>query len=90
MKVKVDPDLCGTTGQCVLTLPGIFRQRDEDGIAEAYTGEVPEALREKVLLAASQCPVAAIQILDDDESERPPLIRGEEVIDGQRQGAPDE
>lgn len=74
----------------MLTLPGMFWQRDEDGIAEAHSGEVPEALREKVLLAASQCPVAAIQILDDDETALPPYIREEESIDVQKQGAPDE
>ncbi|EOS95357.1 ferredoxin [Erwinia tracheiphila] len=89
MKLKVNPDLCGTTGQCVLTLPGMFRQRDEDGIAEAYTGEVPEELRKKVLLAASQCPVAAIHILDDDETEQPLGIHEEDIIDVQRQGVPD-
>ncbi|AXW86459.1 short-chain dehydrogenase [Lonsdalea britannica] len=86
MKVKVNPDLCGTTGQCVLTLPGMFWQRDKDGIAEAHSGDVPEALREKVLLAASQCPVAAIEILDDERG-RPPLIH-EQVIDVQNKERP--
>lgn len=73
----------------MLTLPGMFRQRDEDGIAEAYTGEVPEELRKKVLLAVSQCPVAAIHILDDDETEQPLGIHEEDIIDVQRQGVPD-
>ncbi|NWL44067.1 ferredoxin, partial [Bradyrhizobium elkanii] len=34
MRVVVDQDLCGTSGQCVLTLPGTFRQREPDGVAE--------------------------------------------------------
>jgi ferredoxin len=65
MRVVVDQTLCGTTGQCVLTLPGIFRQRDLDGVAEVCVATVPQALREQVQRAASQCPVAAIHIVED-------------------------
>jgi ferredoxin len=32
MKVTVDQDKCIASGQCVLTAPDVFDQRDEDGI----------------------------------------------------------
>ncbi|WEX91829.1 ferredoxin (plasmid) [Sinorhizobium garamanticum] len=71
MRVVVDQDLCGTTGQCVLTLPGTFRQREPDGVAEVCVATVPQALHAAVRLAASQCPVAAIRVIEsgagDDE-----------------------
>ncbi|MER8917390.1 ferredoxin [Mesorhizobium sp. M0761] len=66
MRVVVDQDLCGTTGQCVLTLPGTFRQREPDGVAEVCVATVPQALHDAVRLAANQCPVAAIRVIESD------------------------
>ncbi len=64
MHAVVDQALCGTTGQCMLTLPEVFRQREPDGIAEVCLSPVPQALHAAVRLAASQCPVAAIRIVE--------------------------
>lgn len=64
MRVVVDHALCATTGQCALTLPGVFRQREPDGVAEVSVAEVPPALHAAARLAASQCPVAAIRIIE--------------------------
>lgn len=69
MRVVVDQDLCGTTGQCVLTLPGTFRQREPDGVAEVCVATIPQALHAGVRLAASQCPVAAIRVIESDASD---------------------
>nr|WP_234834112.1 ferredoxin [Sinorhizobium meliloti] len=69
MRVVVDQDLCGTTGQCVLTLPGTFRQRERDGVAEVCVATIPQALHAGVRLAASQCPVAAIRVIESDASD---------------------
>ena len=64
MRVVVDQALCATTGQCALTLPGVFRQREPDGVAEVCVSEVPLALHAAARLAASQCPVAAIRVIE--------------------------
>ncbi|MUT27360.1 MULTISPECIES: ferredoxin [Mesorhizobium] len=69
MRVVVDQDLCGTTGQCALTLPGIFRQRELDGVAEMCMATVPQALHAAVRLAASQCPVAAIRVIESEAGD---------------------
>ncbi|MCP3405579.1 ferredoxin [Bradyrhizobium sp. CCGB01] len=66
MRVVVDQHLCGTFGQCALTLPTTFRQREPDGIAEVCVATVPQALHAAVRLAASQCPVAAIRLIESD------------------------
>nr|WP_235884943.1 MULTISPECIES: ferredoxin [Bradyrhizobium] len=69
MCVVVDQDLCGTSGQCVLTLPGTFRQREPDGVAEVCGATVPQALHAAVRLAASQCPVAAIRVIESEAGD---------------------
>ncbi|MDV4183493.1 ferredoxin [Rhizobium brockwellii] len=69
MRVVVNQDLCATTGQCVLTLPGAFRQREADGVAEVCVATVPQALHPAVRLAASQCPVAAIRVIDSNAGD---------------------
>ncbi|APO70439.1 4Fe-4S ferredoxin-type protein (plasmid) [Rhizobium gallicum] len=74
MRVVIDQDLCGTTWQCVLTLPGTFRQREPDGVAEVCLATVPEALHDAVRLAASQCPVAAIRVIESDAGYGEPAI----------------
>nr|WP_246726088.1 ferredoxin [Rhizobium laguerreae] len=69
MRVVVNQDLCATTGQCVLTLPGAFRQREADGVAEVCVATVPQALHAALRLAASQCPVAAIRVIDSNAGD---------------------
>ncbi|AVA23981.1 ferredoxin [Rhizobium sp. NXC24] len=70
MRVVVDQDLCGTTGQCALMLPVTFRQREPDGVAQVCVATVPQALHAAVRLAASQCPVAAIRVIESDAGDR--------------------
>lgn len=69
MRVVVDQDLCRTFGQCALTLPSTFRQREPDGVAEVCVATVPQALYAAVRLAVSQCPVAAIRVIESDAGD---------------------
>ena len=55
----------------MLTLPLIFRQREPDGIAEVCVAIVPQALHAAVCLAASQCLVAAIRVIEGDAGDDP-------------------
>ncbi|MFI7386416.1 ferredoxin [Streptomyces sp. NPDC049813] len=58
--VEVDTEVCVGAGQCVLAAPGVFDQRDEDGIvtllSPAPSREAGDAVREAVQL----CPAGAI------------------------------
>ncbi|KAA3451653.1 3Fe-4S ferredoxin [Mesorhizobium sp. SARCC-RB16n] len=92
MRVVVDQDLCGTTGQCVLTLPGTFRQRQPDGVAEVCAATVPQALHAAVRLAASQCPVAAIRVIESDAADdgRASLDPGPSPAEVERHAANDQ
>jgi ferredoxin len=65
MKVIIDQDRCIGAGQCVLSAPDVFDQRDEDGIVVLLKENPPEELHEDVRQAARVCPALAIHL---DES----------------------
>ncbi|MHA6803973.1 ferredoxin [Salinifilum ghardaiensis] len=64
MKVSIDEDKCVGAGQCVLTAPEIYDQRDEDGVAFPIVAEPEEHHRAEVEESARVCPAAAIRIED--------------------------
>ena len=65
MRIEIDEDLCIGAGQCVMTAPEVFDQREEDGVAVVLEG-TPAAGREGPARdAAAICPASAITIHDD-------------------------
>jgi ferredoxin len=62
MRVTVDQDKCVASGQCVLTAPDVFDQRDEDGIVVLLTPDPPAELAAAVRQAAMVCPALAITV----------------------------
>ncbi|MFC0628463.1 ferredoxin [Kribbella deserti] len=63
MDLTIDQDVCVGAGQCVMTAPEVFDQRDLDGVAfvlnEPDAGQY-DAIREAAML----CPSQAIQLRD--------------------------
>ena len=60
-KVRVDEHKCIGAGQCVLTAPEIFDQRD-DGIVILLDATPPPQLHGAARKAAKLCPALAITI----------------------------
>jgi ferredoxin len=61
MQVKVDFDVCASTGSCMQVSPEVFEVRS-DGYLYILQENPPEDLWDKVRQAADLCPTAAITI----------------------------
>nr|WP_197688193.1 MULTISPECIES: ferredoxin [unclassified Actinoplanes] len=63
-RVQLDEPRCIAAGQCVMTAPDVFDQRDEDGVAiileETPAPEHLDAVRDAVAI----CPAAALHLID--------------------------
>lgn len=61
MRAEVNQTGCIACGLCADTCPEVFRMGD-DGLAEAYCGEIDDADERKAKEAAENCPVSVISI----------------------------
>lgn len=62
MKVTVDSEKCCAGGNCVMTVPEVFDQRDSDGTVVLLTDAPPAELGDAVREAAGMCPSACITV----------------------------
>jgi ferredoxin len=60
--VSVDEDKCCASGLCVLAVPQVFDQQDENGIVILLRPDPPQERRAEVRRAAGFCPASAIRI----------------------------
>jgi ferredoxin len=69
MKVIVDQNKCVASGQCVLTAPEVFDQREEDGIVVLLAENPPEGLADDVRQAVALCPAQAIWVEEQGDEQ---------------------
>lgn len=62
MRLIVDTEVCVGAGQCTLTAPEIFDQRDDDGTVILLQPEPPADLHDAARKAATLCPTQAIRV----------------------------
>lgn len=67
LRLKVNQDVCVGAGLCVLTLPEVFDQRDEDGVVALRTSEPPASAYDQVMSAVRKCPSRAISVESIEE-----------------------
>lgn len=63
MIAKVDPEICIGCTLCVATCPEVFKMQGDKAVS--YVKEVPIEMREQCRTAASDCPVTAIEIIEN-------------------------
>ena len=63
MKVKLDRDLCTGIGNCVVIAPSVFKLDEK---RKAVVLNANSADKDTLLEAASNCPMEAITIEDDN------------------------
>lgn len=62
MKIVLEQDKCVGSGQCVMTAPEVFDQREDDGVAFVANEDPSGDQHENVQHAADVCPALAIRI----------------------------
>lgn len=62
MRIRIDPQRCIGSGQCVRAVPGVFDQREEDGIVMLLDETPSMALMQQVRKAVRLCPSQSIKI----------------------------
>ncbi|MEO3757341.1 ferredoxin [Mycobacterium sp. B14F4] len=63
MRVEVDLDKCTGHGICESIAEDVFEVTD-DGIVAIHDSERPESDRERMRQAVTQCPAAALRLVD--------------------------
>lgn len=63
MRILVHLDACCGAGQCVLTAPEVFDQRESDATVVLLRVEPPPRLHSAVEAAADLCPNSVIEVL---------------------------
>jgi ferredoxin len=63
MKVEVDLDKCTGHGICESIADDVFEVQD-DGSVRIHDAERPEADRDRMRQAVTQCPAAALRLVD--------------------------
>jgi ferredoxin len=69
MKVIVDQNKCVASGQCVLSTPEVFDQREEDGTVVLRTDTPPQGLEDDVRQAVALCPAQAIWVEEQEDEQ---------------------
>ncbi len=62
MKITIDEAKCVGAGQCVLSAPEVFDQRDDDGVVVLLDSAPPESEHDNARTAAQLCPAAVIDV----------------------------
>jgi ferredoxin len=62
VNVIVEEGKCVGSGQCVLVAPGVFDQRDSDGVVVLLDATPPESVWANVREAVILCPAAVVRI----------------------------
>ncbi|MEV0849819.1 ferredoxin [Streptomyces sp. NPDC049954] len=62
MHITVDTEKCCGSGQCVLSAPAVFDQRDEDGVVVLLDERPAEEEHAASEEAAQVCPAGAITL----------------------------
>jgi ferredoxin len=62
MRTRVDPERCQSHGICVVTAPGVFELRDEDGKAYAVSDTLAPDEFDAARAAEASCPELAIAL----------------------------
>ncbi|HWG14315.1 MAG TPA: ferredoxin [Streptosporangiaceae bacterium] len=62
--ISADESRCCGSGNCALTVPEVFDQRDEDGVVTVLDPVPPPEQHERVRIAVERCPTSALSLAE--------------------------
>lgn len=62
MRIRVEPGRCAASGLCVILVPEVFDQAEEDGTVLLRMSQVGAVLHDRITAAAARCPSGAITV----------------------------
>lgn len=65
MRIEIDEQTCIGAGQCVMSAPEVFDQRDEDAVVVLLLEDPPAEHHAAAGEAAQVCPSGAITVHDE-------------------------
>ena len=65
MKITLHRERCVSAGLCVLRVPDVFDQSEDDGAVVLLPGIPAGELEDEILAAARICPTRAIEVADE-------------------------
>jgi ferredoxin len=68
VEVAADRDVCIGSGNCVLTVPAVFDQDDDEGLVVLLTTDVAPQDADAVRQAVARCPSGALRLADGQEA----------------------
>ncbi|WP_328349698.1 ferredoxin [Mycobacterium sp. NBC_00419] len=66
MRIEVDPGKCTGHGICETIAEDVFEVGD-DGLVRLHDSHRPESDRARMQQAVTQCPAAALTVVEDDQ-----------------------
>jgi ferredoxin len=67
LEVRIDHDVCMSSGECAFHLPAVFDVDDESGQGVVKEGAVASATEDQLVDVARRCPNFAISVFRDGE-----------------------
>lgn len=64
MRIQADQTKCIGAGQCVMTAPDVFDQREDDGVVQILNTQPPAEHQTAAREAAALCPAAVITVTE--------------------------
>lgn len=67
MKIVADQAKCVGSGNCVMSLPGVFTQDEDDGLVRVLHSAIRDGELETVRAAVLACPAQALRISAEED-----------------------